>query len=80
MKTYRFNTTVEKDGSVHLSGLPPHQEVEIVILERAGLSQEVQEWLGDIRSRHPFAKMSKEEILKLLRQTRETVWDERHEN
>ena len=35
-------------------------------------------WLGDIRARHPFAKMSKQEILEVLRRTRETVWAERH--
>jgi hypothetical protein len=80
MKTYHFNTVVETDGSVRLSGLPPHKEVEVVVLERAGLSVEMQNWLSDIRARHPFAKMSKEEILTILRRTRETVWAERHAN
>jgi hypothetical protein len=69
---------VETDGSVHLSSLPPQKEVEIVVLERASLSEEMQNWLDDIRGRHPFAKMSKEEILEILRQTRKTVWNERH--
>jgi hypothetical protein len=78
MKAYHFNTVVEKDGSVHLSGLPPQTEVEIIVLERTDLPEELQQWLHDIRARHPFAKMSKEEILKTLRQTRETVWSERH--
>jgi len=79
MKTYRFSTVVEKDDSVHLSGLPPEQEVEIVILERTELSDEMQDWLSDIRDRHPFAQMEKEEILPALRQTRDVVWAQRHE-
>lgn len=80
MKSYRYSTVVERDGSVHLSGLPPQAEVEIVVLERTNLSEEMQNWLDDVQARHPFAKMSKEEILEILRQTRETVWAERHES
>ena len=78
METDHFKTVVEMDGSVRLSGLPPRKEVEIVVLERADLPEETQGWLSDIRTRHPFAKMSKGEILKALRRTRETVWAERH--
>jgi len=74
MKSYHFNAVVETDGSVHLSGLPPQKEVEIVVLERTRLPEEMQNWLNDIRERHPFAKMSKAEILEILRQTRESVW------
>jgi hypothetical protein len=80
MKSYHFNTVVEADGTIRISGLPPQQEVEIIVLERTGLPEEMQNWLDDIRARHPFAKMSKEEILQTLRQTRETVWAERHES
>ena len=78
MEAYRFKTTVETDSSVHLAGLPPEREVEIVVMERNGLSDEFKEWLRDIRARHPFTKMSKEEILESLRKTREEVWAERH--
>jgi hypothetical protein len=39
--------------------------------------EEWQDWMNDIRSRHPFAKMSKEEILIILRKTREEVSTER---
>ena len=78
METYHFKEVVETDGSVRLLGLPPSKEVEIVVLERTQLPEEIQQWLSDIRVRHPFAKMSKEEILKTLRRTRETVWAERH--
>lgn len=80
MKTYHFDTVVETDGSVRLDGLPPHQQVEVVVLERPALPDELQAWLQDIRGRHPFAKMSKEEILQSLRRTREEVWAERHES
>lgn len=80
MNTHHFSKIVEKDGSVHLTGLPPHKQVEVVILERTELSEEMKEWLSDVRVRHPFAKMSKDEILNLLRQTRETVWADRHES
>jgi hypothetical protein len=79
MKSYHFNTTVEKDGSIHLTGLPPQKEVEIIVLERAEKA-EMQEWLDDIRSRHPFASMSKDEILEVLQQTREAVADTRCEH
>lgn len=80
MEVYHFKTTVEKDGSVVLSGLPPSQTVEIVVVEQNGASDEMRAWFQDIRTRHPFAKMSKAEILKALRNTRETVWAERHAN
>ena len=78
MEAYHFKTTVQADGSVILSGLPPRQEVEVVVVERKGLSEEMQIWFQDIRARHPFAQMSKDEILKTLRKTRETVWTDRH--
>jgi hypothetical protein len=80
MKTYHFNTVVQDDGSVQLSGLPPKTPVEIVVWESADLSDEMEQWLHDVRTRHPFARMSKEEILERLRQTREAVWAERHED
>jgi hypothetical protein len=80
MKSYHFNAVVGTDGSVHLSGLPPQKEVEIVVFERTRLPEEMQSWLNDIRERHPFAKMSKDEILEVLRQTRDGVWAERHKS
>jgi hypothetical protein len=80
LKTYCLNTIIGMDGSVHLFDLPPHQEVESVVLDPASLSEEMQNWLSDLRNRHPFAKMSKEEILMALRNTRTTVSDDRHES
>ena len=78
METYHFKEVVEMDGSVRLWGLPPDKEVEIGVLERTELPEEIQHWLSEVRARHPFAKMSKQEILEALRRTRETVWTERH--
>lgn len=78
MEAYHFKTVVEANGSVVLAGLPPSQEVEIVVVERNGSTDELRAWFQDIRTRHPFARMSKEEILKALQKTRETVWAERH--
>ncbi|MFN8494305.1 MAG: hypothetical protein U0350_42290 [Caldilineaceae bacterium] len=80
MEAYHFKTVVAQDGSIVLSGLPPSQEVEVIVVERKGLSDEMRAWFQDIRTRHPFAKMSKAEILKALQETRETVWAERHAN
>jgi hypothetical protein len=80
MEAYHFKAVVEPDGSIVLSGLPPSQEVEILVVERKGLAGEIRSWFQDIRTRHPFAQMSKEEILMALQKTRETVWAERHAN
>ncbi len=76
MEAYHFKTVVGADGSLVLSGLPPSQTVEVVVVERKGLQDEMQSWFQEVRSRHAFAKMNKEEILKMLRQTREAVWKE----
>ena len=70
---YYFRAVVEEDGSILLSGLPPQKEVEIIVRERRSFPEEMQRWLDDIRERHPFAKMSKEEILEVLRKTREII-------
>ncbi len=80
MEAYHFKTVVEANGSVVLVGLPPSQEVEIVVVERNGSADELRSWFQEIRTRHPFARMSKEEILNALQKTRETVWAERHAN
>jgi hypothetical protein len=80
MQTYHFKKKVGSDGSLRLSELPPNIDVEVVVLniEPSDIRVDLQQWLADIRSRHPFANMSKEEILKQLRNTRDTVWAERH--
>ncbi|MBD3308981.1 hypothetical protein GF339_21420 [candidate division KSB3 bacterium] len=66
MKTYHFKKIVGTDGLIRLSEDP------------TDVLSDMQRWFADIRTRHPFAAMSKEEILRELRQTRETVWVERH--
>lgn len=44
---------------------------------RAGDAQnEMKAWFEEIRKEHPFAKMSKEDILAELRKTREDVYNE----
>ncbi len=35
-------------------------------------------WFEEVRKEHPFAKMTKEEVLIQLRKTREEMWDEEH--
>lgn len=79
MEKYRVRTVVEQDGSVLLSGLPPDKSVEILVFEQSDLSEEIDAWLLDIRHRHPFARMDKDEILEILRTTRELVWTQRRE-
>ena len=80
MKTYYFSKTVQADGSISISNLPPNTHVEIVVmkLEPSDTQTDLRHWLDDIRTRHPFAQKSKAEILRELRQTREIVWTERH--
>ena len=82
MKVHHFKKTVGVDGKIQLSDLPPYKEVEVVVLypEPADWQAEFKRWLADIRTRHPLVNKTKEEILKELRQTREHVWSERHEN
>lgn len=81
MKVYHFRKTVDVNGTIQLSDLPPYKEVEIVVLypELADWQAEFKRWSADIRTRHPFAKMNKADILKELRRTREIVWAEARE-
>jgi len=86
MQTYHFDEVVSDEGVVMLSGLPPQTKVTVVVVnpESFDWEKEMDAWMLDIRQRHPFAKMNKEEILKRLRQTREEVYEEdyghRHAN
>jgi hypothetical protein len=86
MQTYHFDEVVNDEGVVTLSGLPPLTKVAIVVID-----PELSSWqtrLNRLRKRfqetHPFATMSREEILEQLRQTREEVYEEvyghRHAN
>lgn len=85
MQTYHFDEVVNHEGVVTLSGLPPLAEVAIVVIrpEPFDWEKEMNAWMLKMQE-HPFAAMSKEEILAQLRLTREEVYDEvyghRHEN
>lgn len=75
MQTYHFKEIVNSEGVVTLSGLPPLTEVAIVVIH-----PELSQWklrmsclMDDMQQNHPFAKMSKEEILLQLRRTRDEV-------
>ncbi len=78
MQTYHFDEVVNNEGIVTLSGLPAYKQVAIVVMypEPHDSQEEMKRWMDDLRQRHPFAKMSKEEVLKQLRKTREEVYDE----
>jgi hypothetical protein len=78
MQTYHFNEVVNNEGVVTISGLPPMTKVEIVVTspEPQDSQEEMKRWMDDLCQRHPFAKMSKEEILVELRKTRERIAEE----
>jgi hypothetical protein len=86
MQTYHFDEVVDNDGVVTLSGLPPLTKVAIVVInpEPFDWRMELELLRRDLQQNHPFAKMSREEILQKLRQTREEVYNElygeRHAN
>ena len=44
--------------------------------ETGDIQIEMKIWFEEVRQEHPFAKMSKEDILSELRKTREEVYDE----
>jgi hypothetical protein len=85
MQTYHFDEMVNNEGIVTISGLPPSAKVAIVVIcpEPFDWKKELDAWREEMKT-HPFATMSKEEILAKLRQTREEVYDEvygyRHAN
>ncbi|OQY47399.1 MAG: hypothetical protein B6242_05140 [Anaerolineaceae bacterium 4572_78] len=82
MQTYHFDEIVSDEGVVTLSGLPPLSKVAIVVVDtkQSDFQELMKQWMYDIRQRHPFAKMSKDEIMNHLRQTREVVYDELYGN
>jgi len=82
MQTHNFKKFVNKEGEVTLSGLPPSTQVAIVVIE-PDLSERqkfLRDFTRDFSQNHPFAKMSREEVLERLRQTREEVYDELYGN
>ena len=89
IQTYHFDEEVNDKGEVTLSGLPPLAQVVIVVIDPEPApdpfdwKKEMDAWMLEMQD-HPFAKMSREEVLAKLRQTREDVYDEvyghRHAN
>ncbi|MDM8529481.1 hypothetical protein QUF58_14910 [Anaerolineales bacterium HSG24] len=86
MQTYHFDEVVSNEGIVTLSGLPPLTQVVVVVIQPdlSDWQERMNKFMDRLRENHPFAKMSREEILVQLRQTREKVYDElygdRHAN
>ncbi len=79
MQTYNFQEMVNSEGSVTLSGLPPLTEVAIVVIlpQVSDWRKRMQQLMDDVQQQqHPFATMTREEILQKLRQTREEVAEE----
>lgn len=77
MQTYHFDEIVDNEGVVTLPGLPPLEKVAIVVIrpESFDWEKEMDAWMLEMQ-KHPFAKMSEEEILAHLRQTRDEVYEE----
>ncbi len=78
MQTYHFHEVVNNEGIVTLSGLPPLAQVVVVVIQPdvSDWQERMQKLMQDVSQNHPFAKMSKEEILVELRKTRERIAEE----
>ena len=80
MKTKHYTAQVADDGTLQLADLPPRTSVEVIVVyadpeeKRAATER----WFNEVRSHHPFATMSYDEILAALEQTREDVWQEKY--
>ena len=76
MKTVILNERIGSDGSLTLTDLPPDQDVMVVVQPRNGntnLADDWAQWFVEVRQTHDFASMTREEILEVLRRTREEV-------
>lgn len=82
MQTYHFTEVVSGDGTVTLSGLPPLTEVAIVVInpELSTWPERMERLMQDVQANHPFTQMSREAILQQLRETREAVYEDLHED
>lgn len=76
MQNYYFKEIADSEGKVTISGLPPSEEVTILALYSgtSGWQKKMKQWMSELREDHPFAEMSKDEILRQLKKTREEVW------
>jgi len=78
MQTYHFDEiVVNNDGVVTIAGLPPLAKVAVMVInpEPFDWQETMRQWITEMK-RHPFAQMSKQEILERLRQSREKIYDE----
>lgn len=74
MKTVYIKTRVAADGSLTITDLPPDTDVMVAVQPNDTMAyNEVWAELRESMKTHPFATMSREEILAVLRQTREEV-------
>lgn len=77
MKTVLVQKRVGSDGSLTLTNLPPDADVTVIIRPtNTPTSAEGSAMWEELRASmrtHPFASMSREEVLAALRQTREEV-------
>lgn len=81
MQTYHFHEVVSNEGVVILSGLPPMTKVAIVVIDPEPFDWKKElDALREEMKNHPFANMSKEEILVELRKTRERIAEEDYGN
>ncbi len=86
MQTYHFDEIiVNNDGVVTIAGLPPLAKVAVLVInpEPFDWQETMQQWIAEMKH-HPFAQMSKQEIVERLRQSREKIYEEdyghRHAN
>ncbi|MCB0167820.1 MAG: hypothetical protein KDI79_26575 [Anaerolineae bacterium] len=82
MQTYHFTEVVGDDGTVTLSGLPPLTEVAIVVInpELSSWPQRMERLMQAVQADHPFTRMSRDEIMQQLRETRESVYGDLSED
>ena len=53
---------------------------DVVYAHPADQRADLERWFAEVRRDHPFAAMSKADILAALRETREQAWNERYVN
>ena len=78
MQTYHFDEiVVDNDGVITIAGLPPSAKVAVMIINPDSFDWQkiMQQWIDEMKH-HPFATMSKQEILEHLRQSREKIYEE----
>ncbi|MBP8250785.1 MAG: hypothetical protein KAX40_00365 [Herpetosiphon sp.] len=80
MAVLEYIVHVADDGSIQVQGLEPRTAVKIIIQPIAlnDWKHELDAIFADVRKHHPFTTMSHEDVLAVLRQTREVVAEEQY--